>query len=204
MSFVSSIKSNPKLKKLVHWMLIPPGQSRPRLWVRLILNRFFHERGKGSVVRRNARMDLFPFNKFALGAKSIVEDFAVINNGVGDVFIGEGSGVGISTVIIGPVKIGNFSMTAQHVVISGLNHGYQDVSIPPRHQKVTTKQITIDDNVWIGANCVVTAGVTIGKHSVIGAGSVVTRDIPPYSVAVGNPAKVIKQYNFTTQTWEKA
>jgi acetyltransferase-like isoleucine patch superfamily enzyme len=51
---------------------------------------------------------------------------------------------------------------------------------------------------------VITAGVTIGKHSVIGAGSVVTRDIPPYSVAVGNPAKVIKQYNFTTQTWEKA
>lgn len=185
-------------------MLIPPGQSRPRLWVRLILNRFFHHRGKNSVVRLNARMDLFPFNKFSLGAKSIVEDFAVINNGVGDVFIGEGSGVGISTVIIGPVKIGNFSMTAQHVVISGLNHGYQDVSMPPRHQKVTTQQITIDDNVWIGANCVVTAGVTIGKHSVIGAGSVVTRDIPPYSVAVGNPAKVIKQYNFTTQLWEKA
>ena len=83
-------------------------------------------------------------------------------------------------------------------------HGYQDVSIPPRHQKVTTQLITIDDNVWIGANCVVTAGVTIGKHSVIGADSVVTRDIPPYSVAGGNPAKVIKQYNFTTQLWEKA
>jgi acetyltransferase-like isoleucine patch superfamily enzyme len=204
MSIVSSIKSNPKLKKLVHWMLIPTGQSRPRLWVRLILNRFFHHRGKGSVVRFNSRMDLFPFNKFSLGAKSIVEDFAVINNGVGDVFIGEGTGIGIGNVVIGPVKIGNFSMTAQHVVISGLNHGYQDVTISPRHQKVATKQITIDDNVWIGANCTVTAGVTIGKHSVIGAGSVVTRDIPPYSVAVGNPAKVIKQYNFTTQTWEKA
>ncbi|PWK78788.1 acetyltransferase-like isoleucine patch superfamily enzyme [Mucilaginibacter oryzae] len=204
MSIVSSIKSNPKLKKLVHWMLIPSGQSRPRLWVRLILNRFFHHRGKGSVVRFYSRMDLFPFNKFSLGAKSIIEDFAVINNGVGDVFIGEGTGIGIGNVVIGPVKIGNFSMTAQHVVISGLNHGYQDVTISPRHQKVTTKQITIDDNVWIGANCTVTAGVTIGKHSVIGAGSVVTRDIPPYSVAVGNPAKVIKQYNFTTQTWEKA
>lgn len=185
-------------------MLIPSGQSRPRLWVRLILNRFFHHRGKGSVVRFYSRMDLFPFNKFSLGAKSIIEDFAVINNGVGDVFIGEGTGIGIGNVVIGPVKIGNFSMTAQHVVISGLNHGYQDVTISPRHQKVTTKQITIDDNVWIGANCTVTAGVTIGKHSVIGAGSVVTRDIPPYSVAVGNPAKVIKQYNFTTQTWEKA
>jgi acetyltransferase-like isoleucine patch superfamily enzyme len=56
---------------------------------------------------------------------------------------------------------------------------------------------------WIGANAVITAGVTIGKHSIIAAGAVVTKNIPPYSVAVGNPARVIKQYNFTSQKWEK-
>nr|WP_262895498.1 acyltransferase [Mucilaginibacter segetis] len=95
-------------------------------------------------------------------------------------------------------------MLAQNIVLSGLNHGYEDISTPPRIQKVNTKQITIHDNVWIGANSVVTAGVTIGKHAIIGAGSVVTKDIPAYSVAVGNPARVIKKYNFETQTWQKA
>jgi acetyltransferase-like isoleucine patch superfamily enzyme len=95
-------------------------------------------------------------------------------------------------------------MLAQNIVLSGLNHGYEDISIPPRLQKVTTKKITIADNVWIGANSVITAGVTIGKHSIIGAGSVVTKDIPDYAVAVGNPARVIKKYSFTTNSWEKA
>jgi len=149
-------------------------------------------------------MDVFPFKNFSLGSKSIIEDFAVINNGVGDVIIGHNTGIGISNVIIGPVTLGNYVMFAQHVVLSGLNHGYEDITIPTRLQKVVTKPITIADNVWIGANSVITAGVTIGKHAVIGAGSVVTKDIPEYSVAVGNPARVIKKYNFTTKSWEKA
>ena len=149
-------------------------------------------------------MDLFPFKNFEIGSNSIVEDFATINNGVGDVFIGNHTGIGLSNVIIGPVKIGDYVMLAQNIVISGLNHGYDDVTTPPRLQKVVTKQITIEDNVWIGANCIVTAGVTIGKQAVIGAGSVVTKDIPAFSVAVGNPARVIKKYNFETSSWQKA
>ncbi len=204
MSIVSKIKSNPKLKKVVHWMLIPPGDPRPRLWVRWFVTPFFHHRGKAAKVRYYARLDVFPFNKFWLGSKSIIEDFATINNGVGDVIIGNNCGIGLSNVIIGPVTMGNYVMLAQNIVISGLNHGYEDVTLPPRVQKVVTKQITIMDNVWVGANCVITAGVTIGKHSIIGAGSVVTKNIPDYSVAVGNPARVIKKYNFTTNSWEKA
>ncbi|WP_428331026.1 acyltransferase [Mucilaginibacter sp.] len=203
MSLLSAIKSNPKLKKFVHWLLIPRGQARPRLWVRLLVNPFIHKKGKGTIIRFNTRMDLFPFKNFSIGSKSIIEDFATINNGVGDVSIGNNAGIGLSNVIIGPVKIGNYVMLAQNIVISGLNHGYEDINLPPRVQKVVTKQITIEDNVWIGANCVVTAGVTIGKHSVIGAGSVVTKNIAPYSVAVGNPARVIKKYNFETSSWEK-
>jgi acetyltransferase-like isoleucine patch superfamily enzyme len=99
--------------------------------------------------------------------------------------------------------MGDYVMLAQNIVISGLNHGYEDVTLAPRLQKVVTRQIIIEDNVWIGANSVVTAGVTIGKHAVIGAGSVVTKDIPPFSVAVGNPARVIKKYNFETKNWQK-
>jgi acetyltransferase-like isoleucine patch superfamily enzyme len=92
---------------------------------------------------------------------------------------------------------------AQNIVVSGLNHGYEDVITPPSLQKTTTKQITISDDVWIGANSVITAGVTLGKHCVIGAGSVVTKDIPEFTVAVGNPARIIKKYNTITQAWEK-
>jgi acetyltransferase-like isoleucine patch superfamily enzyme len=203
MSLLSNIKSKPGLKKVLHWLIIPSGQARPRLWVRIFVNPFIHKKGKGAIVRFSARMDLFPFNKFKIGSNSIIEDFATVNNGVGDVFIGDNCGIGLSNVIIGPVNIGDYVMLAQNIVISGLNHGYEDVNVPPRVQKVITKQITIKDNVWIGANTVVTAGVTIGKHAVIGAGSVITKDVPEYTVAVGNPARVIKKYNFETSTWQK-
>lgn len=203
MSLLSTIKSNPKLKKIVHWLIIPHGQAKPRLWVKWFLNPFIHKKGKHVIIRYKSRMDLFPFRKFSIGSNSIIEDFATINNGVGDVIIGHNCGIGLSNVIIGPVTMGNYVMLAQNIVISGLNHGYEDISLPPRLQKVTTKQITISDDVWIGANCVVTAGVTIGKHAIVGAGSVVTKDIPEFCVAVGNPAKVIKKYNFETGSWQK-
>jgi acetyltransferase-like isoleucine patch superfamily enzyme len=200
---VEKIKSNPTLKKIAHWCIIPSNEYRPRLWVKLLLNPLKHRSGKGSKVYSRTRMDLLPFNNFQLGDYSTIEDFSTVNNGVGDVFIGNRSIIGIGNVIIGPVTIGNDVMLAQNIVVSGLNHGYEDVSIPPKDQKVSTKPITISDNVWVGANCVITAGVTIGKHSVIGAGSVVTKDIPEYSVAVGNPARVIKKHNFQTGEWEK-
>jgi len=203
MQLLNTVKSNPGLKKFLHWLLIPRGQARPRLWVRLFVNPFVHKKGRNTIIRYNTRMDLLPFKNFEIGSNSIIEDFATINNGVGDVFIGNNTGIGLSNVIIGPVKIGNYVMLAQNIVVSGLNHGYEDVNVPPRLQKVVTRQITIEDNAWIGANCVVTAGVTIGKHSVIGAGSVITKDIPQYSVAVGNPARVIKKYNFETNSWQK-
>jgi len=149
-------------------------------------------------------LDVFPYNHFDLGERSVIEDFSTINNGVGDVFIGDRTIVGMGNVVIGPVKIGNDVMFAQNVAVSGLNHGYQDVTTPPSVQKVETAQITIGDNVWIGANSVITAGVTLGKHVIIGGGSVVTKSIPDYSVAVGNPAKVVKKYNFETNNWERA
>jgi acetyltransferase-like isoleucine patch superfamily enzyme len=203
MSFISSIKSNPALKKIAHQMLVPKYEHRPRLWVRLFVNRFVHKRGKNSIIRRGVRMDVFPYNKFEMGEQSVIESFATINNGVGDVIIGSQTIVGLGDVIIGPVSIGNEVMLAQNIVISGMNHGYQDVTVSPRQQKEICKQITIGDNVWIGANAVITAGVSIGKHCVIGAGSVVTKDIPDLCVAIGNPAKVVKKYNPLTEIWEK-
>ena len=203
MPFADTIKSNSSLKKAAHRLLIPANEHRPRWWVRNFLNPFIHRWGKGSIVRRRTRMDILPFNLFALGNKSVIEDFATINNGVGDVMIGDDSTIGMGNVVIGPVTIGNHVILAQNIVISGLNHGYEDVTMAPSLQKVTTNPIQIEDNVWIGANCTITAGVTVGKHSVVGAGSVVTKNIPPYSVAVGNPARVIKRYDFEKEEWVK-
>lgn len=203
MSIVDRIKANPKLKQLVLNAMMPKNQSRPRLWVKLFLNPFKHKRGKNSRICKHTRMDVMPFNNFVLGEDSTIEDFCTVNNGVGDVLIGDRTRIGISNVLIGPVTIGNDVMFAQNIVLSGLNHGYQDITISPHNQPVTKNKITIEDEVWIGANSVVVAGVTIGKHSVIAAGSVVTKDIPSYSVAVGNPAIVIKQYNHETGIWER-
>ncbi len=203
MTIITKIKSNPALKKIVLWMLIPSNEYRPRLWVRIFLNPFLHYNGIGSVIRRRTKMDLFPFRKFQLGDHSVIEDFSTVNNAVGDVIIGKNSFIGVSNVIIGPVEIGDEVMLAQNVVLSGLNHGYEDVTIPPKRQKITTDKIKVGNGVWIGANSTITAGVELGNHSVIGAGSVVTKNIPAFCVAVGNPAKVIKSYNEQTKMWEK-
>lgn len=203
MSLISKIKSNPSLKKFALWTLTSINEHRPRMWTKIFLNPFMHKRGTGSIIRGMSKIDLFPFNNFSLGNHSIIESFSTLNNGVGDITIGNHSFIGTSNVIIGPVEIGNRVMTAQHVVISGMNHSYEDINVPPTIQKVTSSTIRISDNVWIGANCVVIPGISIGRHSVIGAGSVVTRDIPDYCVAVGNPARVVKKYNHDNGVWEK-
>ncbi|MBC7485470.1 MAG: acyltransferase [Cytophagaceae bacterium] len=183
--------------------MIPAGEARPRTWISIFVNPFIHQRGKGSIVRNSVRLDVFPFGEFTLGDRSIIESYATINNGVGPVKIGSDVTIGISNVIIGPVQIGNHVILAQNIVVSGLNHGYEDVNVPIHQQKCTTKEIIIGDESWIGANAVIVSGVRIGKHAVVAAGSVVTKDVPDYSIVAGNPAKLIKQYNSLTKSWEK-
>jgi len=204
MGLKEKIKANDKLKKLVHWSILIPNQARPRLWIKWFVNPFYHKKGKGASIRRRTRMDVVPWNKFELGKKSTIEDFSTINNGVGSVIIGDQTRIGLSNTIIGPVTIGNDIRLAQNITLSGLNHNYQGITTPIHKQGVSTSPIVIEDESWIGANVVILAGVTIGKHCVIAAGSIVTKDIPAYSVAVGNPARVLKKYNHETRIWEKA
>lgn len=204
MSLISTIKSNIKLKKIVHWLIIPKHQARPRRWVQWFINPFFHKKGKGATVCRRTRIDVLPFQKFNIGNYSTIEDFTTINNGVGAVCIGNNSRIGLGNVIIGPVTIGNNVIIAQNVVMSGLNHNYTNIEIPIYLQGETVGTITIEDDCWIGANVVITTGITIGKHSVVAGGAVVTKDIPAFCVAVGNPARIVKRYNFETKVWELA
>jgi acetyltransferase-like isoleucine patch superfamily enzyme len=203
MHLLQKIKSNKGLKQFTLKMLMPKNQARPRLWVSIFINPFFHKKGKGSLIRKNTRMDVLPFNDFSVGCNSTIEDYTVVNNGMGNVIIGDGVRIGLSNVLIGPLKIGNNIILAQHVVVSGLNHGYEDVNIPIRLQPCNTAEVIIEDDSWIGANVVITAGVTVGKHAIVAAGSVVTKDVPSYSIVAGNPAKIIKQYNQFLQRWER-
>jgi len=202
-SLIQKIKNNDKLKKLLLYLMIPPNQAKPREWVHLLVNPFVHKRGKGVIIRTHTRLDVFPFNKFNIGKNSIIEDFATINNGLGPVNIGDHTTVGLGNVVIGPATIGNYVILAQNIVISGLNHGYKDVSMPISLQKCTTAEIVIEDETWIGANSVITAGVHIGKHAIVAAGSVVTKNVPAYCIVAGNPAKMIKKYNEVTKDWER-
>ena len=107
--------------------------------------------------------------------------------------IGNNVSINRNTVLRGKFSIGNNVAIAPNCMIIGANHNFSDVNIPIKQQGVTNKGITIADDVWIGANSVILDGVTIGRGVVIGAGSVVTKDVPEYSVAVGNPCRVIKK-----------
>lgn len=94
-------------------------------------------------------------------------------------------------------------LTADKVYISDNLHGYGDINIPISHQAIVQKnEVEIGEGSWLGENvCVI--GARIGKHCVIGANSVVTRDIPDYSVAVGSPAKIIKQFDVYENKWKR-
>ena len=104
--------------------------------------------------------------------------------------IGKGSG------IVGhfSITIGNDVWTGHHVYITDQNHGYEDVTMPISQQSQTERAVSIGNGSWLGHGSIVLPGVTIGEHVVIGANSVVTKDIPSYSVAVGVPARVIRQH----------
>lgn len=196
------LKSRPKLKGVLHFMAINRVKVRPRLWLRL-LRPLYIKRGWGSKIYSSARLDVTPFNKFSIGSKSVIESNCVINNSVGDVTIGSGSTLGVGSTIIGPVAIGSNVIIAQNVVISGMDHCYSDIETPIKEQGVVTEPITIANNVWIGANSVITKGATIGEHVVVAAGSVVRGDTPSFSVVAGSPATVVKRYYAETKEWKR-
>ena len=102
------------------------------------------------------------------------------------------------------IAIGNDVLIASNVCITNENHGMNsEDKTPYMDQEITGDDVIIGDGSWIGQNACILPGVTIGKKSIIGAGSVVTKSIPDYSIAVGNPARVIKTYNFDKHCWEK-
>lgn len=159
-----------------------------------IRNSKFIKIGRGFTTGFGCRIEAFPFED------SMEKICIVIGN---DVQLNDYVHIGA----VGDIHIGNNVLIASKVYISDHNHGGYDKNksdsplIPPINRKQIVKPVRIEDNVWIGESVCILPGTSIGFGSVIGAMSVVTKNIPPYSIAVGSPAKVIKTYNFEKQYW---
>ncbi|MBE9192222.1 GAF domain-containing protein [Gloeocapsopsis crepidinum LEGE 06123] len=143
---------------------------------------------------QNSRIRLRDFVKIDLGV-------IIKTHKSGDIEIGNNTYVGPYTCLSGNyIKIGRDCRIASHLGIYANNHNFGDPNRTIRGQGSSYKGIVIEDNCWLGSGVKVLDGVTVGQGSVIGAGAVVTKNIPPYSVAVGVPARVIKNRRTQEQT----
>jgi acetyltransferase-like isoleucine patch superfamily enzyme len=178
------------------------------LFVLQICTRLFYiHREFPSSISLHSRLDVIPrdpehrSHKLSLGKYAHIEKWSVVNTWFGDVILSEGASVGIGSIVIGPVRFGKKSVCSQNCFITGESHLYKDINTNFLSQDYKIQEVVFGDNVWVGSNCVILPGVTIGNNSVIGAGSVVTKSVPSFSMAVGNPAKVITQYNPEVGEW---
>ena len=124
----------------------------------------------------------------AVGDRTTVAALAHLS---GDVTLGADCSVNVSTVVRGTVAVGDGVRIGGQTSLLGFNHG-TDPAAPIRTQPLTTRGITVGDDVWVGSHVVVLDGVTIGAGVVVGAGAVVTRDVPAGAIVGGNPARVIR------------
>lgn len=123
-----------------------------------------------------------------------------------NITIGDGCHIGIrnSFACIDGITIGKNVLFAGYVHLTDHSHGFEDITQPVTPQPLTSKgPIVIGDDCWLGFEAEILSGVHIGKHCVVAARSVVTKDVPDFSVVAGNPARIVKRYNFETNKWEK-
>lgn len=116
-----------------------------------------------------------------------------------NIWIGNESELGTRCMIHSNVSIGSNVIMGPDVKIYSRNHKYDRIDLPIQKQGKNYFKTIIGDDVWIGANCIITAGVIVGNHVIIAAGAVVTKDIPDYAIVGGVPAKIIKYRNETNE-----
>lgn len=129
-------------------------------------------------------------DRLLLGERSWIAAHAIVR---GDVVFGDDCTINAHACISGKVHCGNGVRIASLVSIVGFNHSFEDADRPIHEQGLISAGIDIGDDVWIGANAVIVDGVSVGRGAVIAAGAVVTRDVPPFAVVAGVPARVIRQ-----------
>ena len=136
-------------------------------------------------------------------ANSRIQNFNTDANPSPRIIIGKNCNIGyyFSILNASEVTIGDDVLIASHVLITSENHGMNPEEVSYMKQPLVSKPVSIGDGCWIGEKVCILPGVNIGKKCIIGAGSVVTKSIPDYSVAVGNPAVIIKRYNLDLHQW---
>ncbi|MDJ0518065.1 MAG: acyltransferase [Trichodesmium sp. MO_231.B1] len=155
--------------------------------------------GKLISLHRGVRMRcLIKNSSINIGDKVTLDKGVDIKANYQEIEIGDYSYIGPYACLSGgSIKIGKNCLIASHSGIYANNHTFADPLVNIREQKSSFKGIVIEEDCWLGSGVRVVDGVKIGKGSVIGAGAVVTKDIPPYSIAVGVPAKVISKRDKT-------
>lgn len=146
-------------------------------------------------------------NKVGIGSGTyigpIVKSAGIVYNP--KIIIGEGTWVGKNCTIaaLDKVEIGKNVLFARNVHITDHSHGYEDIDNPIKGQPLISKgPVIVEDDCWLGYSSEILSGVHIGRHSIVAARAVVTKDVPPYSIVAGNPARIVKQYNFDKGEWE--
>ena len=144
-------------------------------------------------------LEMLRAGRLSIGPHAVFEPGVWLTSDTGRIVIGGGAMLNLNVMVaaVERVEIGEHSMLANGCLVTDANHRFDDPERPVPWQGFTAKGPTlIGDNVWLGANVVVTGGVTIGRRSVIGANSVVIDDIPPFCIAAGAPARVLKAITY--------
>jgi acetyltransferase-like isoleucine patch superfamily enzyme len=157
-------------------------------------------KGKNIVLGENCEISQYSTLSTELGGRIVlgknvkIRPYAQLLTYGGEVLIGDNVVINQFTVLYGHggLRIGNNVQIATHSVLIPSNHNYSDINKPIKDQGVTNLGITINDDVWVGANVTILDGVTIDCGCVIGASTVVTKSVPEYSVFIGNPGRIIK------------
>ncbi|HMS63231.1 MAG TPA: acyltransferase [Solirubrobacteraceae bacterium] len=192
----------PAIDDLKLWLVKWRWYQRAKLpWNRLALHRELVRRRAFAKGPLNGEvLELLREGRLEIGEGTLLEPNVWLTGGeVGRIRIGEGVFLnqGVMVAAVDLVEIGDHCMAANGCMITDGNHRFDDPTKPVTWQGFDSKGPTrLGDNVWLGANVVVTSGVTIGDRCVVGSNSVVTRDLPPGSIAAGSPAVVIREIAF--------
>ena len=168
---------------------------RPRLFPPLLLAGAGRMRlGDDVRVESFVTLSVSRGGRLEIGSRCELRSFARLEAAVGHIVLGDDCSVNPFCLLSGHggLRLGNNVLIAAHTVILSSTHRFEDLDVPIRSQGVSVRETVIGDDVWLGAHTVVAGGVRIGSHSIIGAGAVVLEDIPPFAVAAGVPARVIR------------
>lgn len=157
--------------------------------------------GKNFIAQDHCEINGLSQKGLVIGDKVTIGSYAIIRPtnlyggeaGIG-LKVGNNSSIGPYSYIgcSGYIELGDNVMMSPRVSIYSENHNFSQSDIPMIQQGITRSFVKIEDDCWLAANSVILAGVTVGKGSVVAAGSIVTKDVPPYSIVAGNPARIIK------------